>query len=114
MTEVFSYGRKKRILSAKTSETMQDTAGRSSGKRLWEKGICERVSYWRARQRLPRLCQEVPNKYISSFIGFAPAEDPQVLGMCVIYNPKGIYYGGTIAAPVIGDIFREYIPVSWH
>ena len=57
-------------------------------------------------QTLPRSA----GKYISSFIGLAPAENPQVLGMCVIYNPKGIYYGGTIAAPVIGNIFRETFP----
>lgn len=46
-------------------------------------------------QTLPRSA----NKYISSFIGFAPAANPQILGMCVIYNPQGVYYGGTIAAP---------------
>lgn len=57
-------------------------------------------------QTLPRSA----NKYISSFIGFAPADDPQVLGMCVIDNPKGIYYGGTIAAPVIGNIFENIFP----
>ena len=50
-------------------------------------------------QTLPRSA----NKYISSFIGFAPAEDPQVLGIVVIRNPQGIYYGGTIAAPVFAQ-----------
>lgn len=55
-------------------------------------------------QTLPRSA----NKYISSFIGFAPAQDPQILGMCVIYDPQGIYYGGTIAAPVIGVFLRTY------
>ncbi len=57
-------------------------------------------------QTLPRSA----NKYISSFIGFAPADDPQILGMCVIYNPQGIYYGGTIAAPVVGNIFENIFP----
>ena len=57
-------------------------------------------------QTLPRSA----NKYISSFIGFAPADNPQILGMCVIYDPKGIYYGGTIAAPVIGNIFENIFP----
>ena len=61
-------------------------------------------------QTLPRSA----NKYISSFVGFAPADDPQILGMCVIYNPQGVYYGGTIAAPVIGKIFENIIAVSWH
>jgi len=50
------------------------------------------------------------NKYISSFIGFAPADSPQVLAMCIINNPQGIYYGGTIAAPVVGDIFQNILP----
>ena len=57
-------------------------------------------------QTLPRSA----NKYISSFIGFAPADDPQIVGMCIIYNPKGVYYGGTIAAPVIGTIFENVLP----
>ena len=41
---------------------------------------------------------------------FAPADDPQILGMCIIYNPQGVYYGGTIAAPVIGKIFENILP----
>ena len=49
-------------------------------------------------------------KYLVSFIGFAPAEDPQVLGMVVIHNPQGIYYGGTIAAPVVRSIFENILP----
>ena len=57
-------------------------------------------------QTLPRSA----NKYISSFIGFAPADHPQVLGMCIIYNPQGVYYGGTIAAPVIREIFENILP----
>ena len=57
-------------------------------------------------QTLPRSA----NKYISSFVGFAPADNPEILGMCVIYNPQGIYYGGTIAAPVIGNIFENILP----
>ncbi len=57
-------------------------------------------------ETLPRSA----NKYISSFIGFAPAENPQILGMCVIYDPKGIYYGGTIAAPVMKTIFENVLP----
>ena len=55
-------------------------------------------------EKLPRGT----GKYISSFVGFAPADDPEILGMCVIYDPQGIYYGGTIAAPVIGNISKIY------
>lgn len=57
-------------------------------------------------ETLPRSA----NKYISSFLGFAPAEDPQVLGLVVIHNPQGVYYGGTIAAPVMKDIFENVLP----
>ena len=57
-------------------------------------------------QTLPRSA----HKYISSFIGFAPADDPQILGMVVIRNPQGVYYGGTIAAPVLRDIFDNVLP----
>lgn len=57
-------------------------------------------------QTLPRSA----NKYISSFLGFAPADNPQILGMCIIYNPQGIYYGGTIAAPVMREIFENVLP----
>ena len=57
-------------------------------------------------QTLPRSA----NRYISSFLGFAPAEDPQVLALCIIHDPKGIYYGGTIAAPVLRDIYDNVLP----
>lgn len=57
-------------------------------------------------QTLPRSA----NRYISSFLGFTPAENPKVLGICVIHNPQGIYYGGTIAAPVIKEIFENILP----
>lgn len=57
-------------------------------------------------QTLPRSA----NRYISSFIGFAPADDPQILGLCVIHDPQGTYYGGTIAAPVIRSIFENILP----
>lgn len=57
-------------------------------------------------QTLPRSA----NRYISSFLGFTPAEKPEVLGICVIHDPKGVYYGGTIAAPVIRDVFENILP----
>lgn len=57
-------------------------------------------------QTLPRSA----NRYISSFLGFTPTENPQVLGICVIHNPQGIYYGGTIAAPVIKEVFENILP----
>ena len=57
-------------------------------------------------QTLPRSA----HKYIASFVGFAPADDPKVLAMVVIHNPQGIYYGGTIAAPVIKTVFENILP----
>ena len=57
-------------------------------------------------QTLPRSA----NRYIASFIGFAPAENPQVIGMVVIHDPQGIYYGGTIAAPVLRSIYDNVLP----
>lgn len=57
-------------------------------------------------EKLPRSLK----KYISSFIGFAPADNPQVIALITIDEPEGIYYGGTIAAPVISDIFKNILP----
>lgn len=107
--EKFSYDTGDRIVSKETSETMQmlleSVVSEGSGKNAYVEGyhIGGKTA---TSQTLPRSA----NKYISSFIGFAPADDPQVLGMCVIYNPQGVYYGGTIAAPVIGDIFENIFP----
>ena len=57
-------------------------------------------------QTLPRSA----NRYISSFLGFAPADDPQVLALCIVHDPQGIYYGGTICAPVVKNIFENILP----
>ena len=57
-------------------------------------------------QTLPRSA----NRYISSFLGFTPTDEPQVLGICLIHDPQGVYYGGTIAAPVIKDIYENILP----
>ena len=57
-------------------------------------------------ETLPRSA----NKYISSFLGFVPAEDPRILGICIINNPQGVYYGGTICAPVMRTVFENILP----
>lgn len=107
--ETLHEGQGKRIVSEETSKTMQklleSVVSEGSGKNAYVEGysIGGKTA---TSQTLPRSA----NKYISSFIGFAPAQDPQILGMCVIYDPQGIYYGGTIAAPVIGDIFENIFP----
>lgn len=107
--KTFRYNAKKHIVSEKTSQTMQEllesVVAEGSGKNAYVEGY--RIGGKTATsQTLPRSA----NKYISSFVGFAPADDPQILGMCVIYNPQGVYYGGTIAAPVIGKIFENILP----
>ena len=107
--EEFRYKEKKNIVSEETSATMrmllESVVSEGSGKNAKVEGF--RIGGKTATsQTLPRRA----NKYISSFIGFAPADNPQVLGMCVIYNPQGVYYGGTIAAPVIGNIFENILP----
>ena len=104
-----SYGSGGRIVSEETSAQMrtllEGVVAEGSGKNAYVEGY--RIGGKTATsQTLPRSA----NKYISSFVGFAPADDPQILAMCVIYDPQGIYYGGTIAAPVIGDIFRNTFP----
>ena len=105
----FSYGSGGRIVSEETSAQMrtllEGVVAEGSGKNAYVEGY--RIGGKTATsQTLPRSA----NKYISSFVGFAPADAPQILAMCVIYDPQGIYYGGTIAAPVIGDIFRNTFP----
>ena len=104
-----SYEQKEGIVSEETSETMryllEKVVSEGGGKKAYIEGY--RIGGKTATsQTLPRGT----NKYISSFIGFAPADDPQVLAMAIIHNPQGIYYGGTIAAPVIQDIFSNILP----
>lgn len=106
---VLEHGKKDRIVSEETSLTMRaildKVVSEGSGKNAAIEGY-QIGGKTATSQTLPRSA----NKYISSFIGFAPADDPQVLGMCIIYNPQGVYYGGTIAAPVIRDIFENILP----
>ena len=103
------YPPEKRIVSQETSETVREiletVVSEGSGKNAKIEGysIGGKTA---TSQTLPRSA----NKYISSFLGFAPAENPQILGLCIIHNPQGIYYGGTIAAPVIRSIFENVLP----
>ena len=107
--ETISYGKRKRILSKATSEKMrkilETVVSEGGGKKAQIEGY--RIGGKTATsQTLPRSA----NRYIGSFIGFAPVDDPQVAAMAIIYNPQGIYYGGTIAAPVVRDIFDNILP----
>ena len=105
----FRYETTEGIVSEETSETMrfllEKVVSEGGGNKASIEGY--RIGGKTATsQTLPRGT----NKYISSFVGFAPADDPQVLAMCIIHNPQGVYYGGTIAAPVVRDIFENILP----
>ena len=105
----FSYPERMGVVSEATSETMryilEQVVAEGSGKRAKLPGY--RVGGKTATsEKLPRSLK----KYISSFLGFAPADDPQVIALITIDEPVGIYYGGTIAAPVVADIFSNILP----
>lgn len=105
----FSYPKRMGVVSEATSETMryilEQVVAEGSGKRAKLPGY--RVGGKTATsEKLPRSLK----KYISSFLGFAPADDPQVIALIAIDEPVGIYYGGTIAAPVVADIYSNILP----
>ncbi|MEE0283438.1 MAG: penicillin-binding transpeptidase domain-containing protein [Lachnospiraceae bacterium] len=109
LTQIFSCPDGERIVSEQTSATLrhalEQVVDGGSGKNAYIKGY--RIGGKTATsETLPRSA----NKYISSFIGFAPADDPQVIALCVINNPQGLYYGGLIAAPVVKGIFENILP----
>ncbi|MCD8324913.1 MAG: peptidoglycan glycosyltransferase [Clostridiales bacterium] len=109
VVETFSYEEGERLVSGETSETLQyllekvvsEGTGKNGAVAGYDVGGKTATS-----QTLPRS----ENKYISSFLAFAPADDPEVIGLVVIYDPQGTYYGGTIAAPVMQDIFGMVLP----
>lgn len=107
--ETFSYESTGDIVSQETSETLQYLLEQVVSEGTGKKGAVEGYSVGgktATSQTLPRS----EKKYIASFVGFAPADDPQVIGLVVIYDPQGIYYGGTIAAPVMQEIFQDVLP----
>ena len=109
VVETFSYEQTEGIVDSGTSETLRYLLEKVVSEGTGQKGAVEGYSVGgktATSQTLPRS----EKKYISSFLGFAPAEDPQIIGLVVIYNPQGIYYGGTIAAPVMQEIFSDVLP----
>mgnify|MGYP000677072522 FL=1 len=97
------------IVSGETSRTvrtiLETVVSEGSGKNAGIKGFSI-GGKTATSQTLPRGS----GRYISSFLGFAPAEDPKVLALCIIYAPQGMYYGGIIAAPVVRSIFENVLP----
>lgn len=109
VVETFSYETEDPVVSTETSETLRYLLEQVVAEGTGNKAGVEGFSIGgktATSQTLPRS----QNKYISSFLGFAPADDPQVIGLVVIDNPQGIYYGGTIAAPVMAEIFENILP----
>ena len=107
--ETLEYKTKENVISKETSETMKQlleaVVSSGTGKNAYLPGF--RIGGKTATsEKLPRS----ENKYISSFLGFAPANDPQVIALVLIDEPVGIYYGGTIAAPVIATLFDNILP----
>lgn len=105
----FQYETKENAVSAETSGIMRGILKQVVSEGGGKKGNVEGYSIGgktATSQKLPRSAR----KYISSFIGFAPAEDPEVIAICIIDEPVGVYYGGTIAAPVIADLYKNILP----
>lgn len=109
LLETLSYKEGKQIVSEQVSKTMrmilEKVVSEGGGKKAYIEGyhIGGKTA---TSETLPRSA----NKYISSFLGFVPAEDPRILGICIINNPQGIYYGGTICAPVMRTVFENILP----
>lgn len=108
-TEYFEYATLDGICSEETSKLLQDLLEKvvsvGGGSKAYIEGY-EIGGKTATSQTLPRS----DNKYIASFLGFAPASDPQVLVLVIINNPQGVYYGGTIAAPIAKEIFENILP----
>ena len=109
LVETFSYDKREEICSGETSETMQylleKVVSEGGGKNAKIEGYAI-GGKTATSQTLPRS----EHRYISSFLGFAPADDPKVLVLAIINNPKGTYYGGLIAAPVVKEIMENILP----
>ena len=105
----FAYSTEEEAISSQTSEMMKQilegVVSEGGGTKAYIEGysIGGKTA---TSQKLPRGS----GKYISSFIGFAPAENPQVIAMCLIDEPTGVYYGGTIAAPVVKTLYENILP----
>lgn len=109
IVETFTYPVTENIISEETSEKVRyilnQVVAAGSGKNAYIPGY-QIGGKTATSEKLPRSLK----KYISSFIGFAPADNPQVIGIVIIDEPVGIYYGGTIAAPVMKEIFENVLP----
>ena len=109
VVEKFSYKQKKGVVSKETSDTMKYVLEKVISEGTGSKGQVEGYKVGgktATSQKLPRGS----GKYIASFKGFAPADNPQVIAMAIIDEPEGIYYGGQVAAPVISSLYKNILP----
>lgn len=109
LTEEFSYPVEEGVISGETSETVKHILNMVVAEGGGKNGQVEGYNIGgktATSEKLPRG----NGKYISSYIGFAPAEDPEIIAICIIDEPVGIYYGGTIAAPVIASLYENILP----
>ncbi len=109
LLEVFEYPTVEQTVSSQTSENMKYILTQVVSEGGGKNGQVEGYNVGgktATSEKLPRG----NGKYISSYIGFAPADDPQVIAICLINEPVGIYYGGTIAAPVISSLYEDVLP----
>ncbi len=109
VVEKFSYKQKKGVVSKETSDTMKYVLEKVISEGTGSKGQVEGYKVGgktATSQKLPRGS----GKYIASFMGFAPADNPQVIAMAIIDEPEGIYYGGQVAAPVISSLYKNILP----
>ena len=109
LLETLSYKEGKQIVSEQVSKTMrmilEKVVSEGGGKKAYIEGY-----HIGGKTATSETQPRSANKYISSFLGFVPAEDPRILGICIINNPQGVYYGGTICAPVMRTVFENILP----
>ena len=109
LVEKFGYKEKKGVVSKETSDTMKYVLEKVISEGTGSKGQVEGYKVGgktATSQKLPRGS----GRYIASFMGFAPADNPRVIAMAIIDEPEGIYYGGQVAAPVISELYRNILP----
>lgn len=107
--ETFEYATKENVISKETSDTMRYVMGMVVSEGGGNKGAVEGYAVGgktATSEKLPRG----NGKYIASFIGFAPVDNPEVIAICIVDEPTGIYYGGTVSAPVIKELYENILP----
>lgn len=109
VVKTFEYGTEENVISDETSETMKYIMGMVVSEGGGNKGAVEGYEIGgktATSEKLPRG----NGKYIASFIGFAPVDNPEVIAICIVDEPTGVYYGGSVSAPVIKELYENILP----